>query len=542
METRQMKKNYQEGGSIDMRTRLRSKMMLLFMTCAVLLAVPAMALASEVNVNSVIDVTTPNGAVTLQPGQSENITINMEVRGNQDGTGTFEVYRDWQLQANGTFVGSNPKEFTVGPQDGGTVTPFSTTGTVSVPNGVPAGGPHTLKVGAFDITNTNTTGAKLSDGTDATYSVTVVAPPPPSDTTAPIIGYTLNPESPDGANGWYKSDVTLTWNVTDPESSVSKTGCVDQNITSDQDATEYKCSATSAGGNSGPESVTIKRDGSAPNAPNATTDPLNPVANSGGFFKDSVKVTYGGSADVGPSGIADYTTDQTFSTTGTHDYSGTATDNAGNVSTATTGQVKVDADAPKVGFTGCPTSVLLHSTQNVTVAASDVGSGLVSDPSGQIALDTNSVGPQSKTITVEDKVGHTTKSETCNYNVNYNFGGFLQPINDTAHDLSGNPNVSTFKAGSTVPVKFKLTDANGNTVQAGSAQWITPQKLTATSQAVDEATYSDPATAGNLYKWDSTAQQSIYNWSTKGLPSGFYYKIGVKLDDGQTYYTYISLR
>jgi hypothetical protein len=84
--------------------------------------------------------------------------------------------------------------------------------------------------------------------------------------------------------------------------------------------------------------------------------------------------------------------------------------------------------------------------------------------------------------------------------------------------------------------------ANDNPVQTGSAQWITPQKLTSTSQAVDEATYSDTATAGNHYKWDSTAQQYVYNWSTKGMSSGFYYKTGVKLDDGQTYYTYISLR
>ena len=142
--------------------------------------------------------------------------------------------------------------------------------------------------------------------------------------------------------------------------------------------------------------------------------------------------------------------------------------------------------------------------------------------------------------TATDKVGHT-KSETCSYSVNYGFSGFLQPINWTAHQVMGT-NASNFKAGSTVPVKFRLTDANGNPVQAGSAQWLPHQKLTSTSQAVDEATYSDPATAGTLYKWDPTAQQYVYNWSTKGMSSGFYYKIGVKLDDGQTYYTYISLR
>jgi hypothetical protein len=51
-----------------MRTFLRSKVRLLFMTFAVMLAVPAAALASTVDVTSVVDVTTPTGAVTLQPG------------------------------------------------------------------------------------------------------------------------------------------------------------------------------------------------------------------------------------------------------------------------------------------------------------------------------------------------------------------------------------------------------------------------------------------------------------------------------------------
>ena len=83
------------------------------------------------------------------------------------------------------------------------------------------------------------------------------------DLTAPAIGYTISPTDPDGDNGWYKSDVTLSWTVTEPESpdALEKTGCVEQNITTDQGPTTYSCSATSAGGSSGPaESVTIKRD------------------------------------------------------------------------------------------------------------------------------------------------------------------------------------------------------------------------------------------------------------------------------------------
>ena len=57
METGQMNRIIKERGSIDMRTKLRSKVTLLFMTCAVLLAIPAMALADTVtnNVDGTVD-------------------------------------------------------------------------------------------------------------------------------------------------------------------------------------------------------------------------------------------------------------------------------------------------------------------------------------------------------------------------------------------------------------------------------------------------------------------------------------------------------
>ena len=131
---------------------------------------------------------------------------------------------------------------------------------------------------------------------------------------------------------------------------------------------------------------------------------------------------------------------------------------------------------------------------------------------------------------------------TGSYRVVYAFSGFMQPINDTSHMLSTNPDVSTFKAASTVPVKFQLTNASGAPIQALSAQWVTPSKGAATTQAVDETVYTDQPTTGALYRWDSTAQQYIYNWGTAKNQSGFYWRLGVKLDDNQTYYVNISLR
>ena len=101
-------------------------------------------------------------------------------------------------------------------------------------------------------------GGLAATPTSASYSIV--------DPSAPVIGKTLDPAAPDGDNGWYTGNVELTWTVTENESpnSLQETGCVDQNITADQVATTYDCSATSAGGSAGPESVTIKRDGTKP--------------------------------------------------------------------------------------------------------------------------------------------------------------------------------------------------------------------------------------------------------------------------------------
>jgi hypothetical protein len=59
---------------------------------------------------------------------------------------------------------------------------------------------------------------------------------------------------------------------------------------------------------------------------------------------------------------------------------------------------------------------------------------------------------------------------------------------------------------------------------------------------VDETVYTDAGTSGTTFKWDATAQRNLYNWSTKGVPVGYYERIGVTLDDGQTYNLNIGLR
>jgi hypothetical protein len=79
-----------------------------------------------------------------------------------------------------------------------------------------------------------------------------------ADTTAPVI--TPNVVGTLGANGWYRSNVVVTWSVVDPESPVTSTsGCGSTTISTDTTGVTLTCTATSAGGTAS-NSVTIKRD------------------------------------------------------------------------------------------------------------------------------------------------------------------------------------------------------------------------------------------------------------------------------------------
>jgi hypothetical protein len=122
----------------------------------------------------------------------------------------------------------------------------------------------------------------------------------------------------------------------------------------------------------------------------------------------------------------------------------------------------------------------------------------------------------------------------------YRWDGFLQPINDTAHQGGFE---SYFKLGSTVPTKFQLKKADGTAVQAGTlpvfSRSTTP--MSCDTQLAPEVLATDSGFTGSTFRWDTGAQQYIYNWSTKGLLKGEY-RVYVTLDDGSKQYVDICLQ
>ena len=109
------------------------------------------------------------------------------------------------------------------------------------------------------------------------------------------------------------------------------------------------------------------------------------------------------------------------------------------------------------------------------------------------------------------------------------WNGFLQPINDTAHQI--NATQSKFRLGQTVPVKFVLRDAAGISVQqTPNPSFLRSGNLGACGSlvALEDAETLTPNVVP-IYPWDG--MQYHYNWSTKGLSSGVY-RIYAVLADG----------
>ena len=122
--------------------------------------------------------------------------------------------------------------------------------------------------------------------------------------------------------------------------------------------------------------------------------------------------------------------------------------------------------------------------------------------------------------------------------INYDWRGFLQPINDTAH-MTGVAQ-SKFKLGQTIPVRFAIYDAAGTSVQQATNPTFTRSNNLGSCDAT--TTLEDPSTlspdAATTYTFNGG--QYHYNWSTKGLSAGEY-RIFANLADGTKKYVDICL-
>jgi hypothetical protein len=156
---------------------------------------------------------------------------------------------------------------------------------------------------------------------------------------------------------------------------------------------------------------------------------------------------------------------------------------------------------------------------------------------GTLALNYNpsALAPGSHTVQAsfaEETIGGTiflasTSSALALNNV-YDFIGFLPPVDNA-------PVFNLAKAGRTVPVKWQLTDANGAFISSLSAVVYNPlryRQVADDGAPIDQISVDATVAGATVLRYDSTANQFVFNWKTSSTFAGKCYELILDLNDG----------
>lgn len=293
------------------------------------------------------------------------------------------------------------------------------------------------------------------------------------------------------------------------------------------------------------------------NSPAFRTDTIAPVAdpmllsspNGAGWYNAPVTVTWnwddGNGVGIDP---ANCTTSSTSSADGKVTLSASCADLAGNQGSSSL-VVEVDTTAPETTFTVTPPASTTETNASFSLGGSDAISGLAgfecqldgaafapcTSPQAFSDLALGSHTFTARSIDVAGNVDATPASFTWSIvaiPTTISWSGALQPINADGS--------SVFKAGSVVPVKFRLTGAD-----AGRTDLVARLSYARISNSVagpvNEASAPGNGTSGNVFLYDPASGQYYFNWSTKGLTAGTYELI-IDLGDGNPHRVRLGLR
>jgi hypothetical protein len=391
--------------------------------------------------------------------------------------------------------------------------------------------PYTLTSEGNNLSHTFTVYDKAGNSAQGTVSGIKI------DKTAPVISSSRAPNA--NAQGWNNTDVVASYNASDALSGLDGSSPSTDSFTFSAEAANqsHTFAVTDLAGNQASSTVSdVNIDKTKP----SITASRTPAPNSFGWNNVDVTASYtAGDALSGLDASSPATGSHLFNTEGVNQsHTFTVTDKAGNSESASISNVNIDKTAPAITITTPAQngSYVLNSVVAANFSTSDALSGL--DMSTQTStvpqgnnIDTASVGSKAFTISVTDKAGNPA-SKTNNYNVTYSPAGgacggaghiILQPINGDGS--------SVFKKGSTVPAKFRVYDANCNSI--GTAGVVTGFVLmyvgSSSSSPVNEAV--DSTTPDTVFRWSPSDQQWIFNINTKNLSAGQKYFYRVTFND-----------
>jgi len=289
-----------------------------------------------------------------------------------------------------------------------------------------------------------------------------------------------------------------------------------------------------------------------------TTASATPAANGAGWNNSNVTVTLSATDNAGGSGVQSITyilageqmgggsvagssTSILITTEGVTTVTYHARDNAGNVEADRTLVIRLDKTPPTLTMPTLAPSYTFDGTVTLNFSTSDGVSGVGSSQAtfnGSTVTSGTTVtltkaGTNTFTLTATDEAGNTA-SQSTSFSARYNFIGFLQPV---LYD-----GIRVFKLGSTVPVKFQLTDSTGAVISTATGT-VTVQQFSGSAPVNDplDGVSSGGSNSGDFFRYDSTSSQYIFNLSTQPLPTGTW-QVQAHLDDGSVHTVMIGLK
>jgi hypothetical protein len=207
-----------------------------------------------------------------------------------------------------------------------------------------------------------------------------------------------------------------------------------------------------------------------------------------------------------------------------------ATDNAGNPASTTVTYSVVDRAGPEITLSS-PTDGAVYGLGDRVVAAYSCadqpgGSGVASC-TGTVAngkpVDTSSFGSHTFEVRAADGAGNTA-TKTVTYSVVYDFDGFFWPVKNL-------PNVTKWKAGLPVPVRFSLHGFRGTRPEADGY----PRSARCGGGDVEQVARAAQGKKKGAFEYDRRSDKYVMLWRTDKKWAGTCRDFVLKLDDGSVH-------
>ena len=378
--------------------------------------------------------------------------------------------------------------------------------------GIPANFAWTLASGAG---GTRTVYARFKHGPDEVFAqdnINFISNTPPS--------ITVNDVTKEGntTGGWTLAfvDIGSASDAEDGTPSVSCSPAIGSVLP--LGANSVSCTATDSGGLTATDSGTVT-------VVDTTAPTLNLPANqqyegntTGGYNGAYTGATASDIVDASPT-VACTPASGTLLALGANTINCTATDDSSNSSSGSFTVTVVDTTAPSIT---CPANIS-GTVGQVVVLGSPTVSDIV-DASPTVSNNApGSFGPGTTTViwTATDDSGN---SATCSQTVTltYNFAGFFQPVDNNIMNLA--------KAGQAIPLKWRLTDANGNPVLNLTSVTVTVSSLSCASGTTPDLIEEYAAGSSGLQNLGNGYYQ--WNWKTPTNYASSCKTLNLNLGDG----------